>query len=118
MDKKMLKKLIAISYLGKTLDEKKVKAIADRLTRKQLKIYLRALKMQEKRTTTYISFASETVTAKQKEQFENLFPQKKAVFSIDPRLLLGIRITSDDLVYDLNLQNSLTQMQTYTEEAL
>jgi hypothetical protein len=106
MNKKLLKQLIIISYKNGELDNSVISQIVERLTRAQLKIYIRALKNAEKMQNVYIE-APFPIQKDTFDQFDDLFTDKKIVFKENPSLLVGTRITYNDDVFDLSLKNSL-----------
>ena len=118
MKKKLLKQLALASYTGNFLNEEKVQKIVNFLTRKELKEYIRELKTAEQRITVTIQTPSEHGEERYGQLFKPLFPEKKVKFRQDPSLLLGIRIINNDLVTDINFQNSLRQIQAYIEETV
>lgn len=112
-----LQKLVEISYNKAELDAKNVSEIATRLSRKDLKAYIRALKAQEKKRTVIVEVPSEEAK-KSLDEIQALFPEKKLQYQINPSILLGTRITDNDVVYELNLRDSLNNMVRYIEEQL
>lgn len=104
MNKKILKTIVAKSYKNDILDSNKVYAIADSLSRYELKQYIRSLKNYENKknviVTTSFSIDNHKV-------FEKLFLNKKIVYKVDPFLILGIKILNNDNVYEFNLKNTL-----------
>lgn len=109
MTKKQLKNLVLQSYTKESLDEKKVKSATGFLTRSQLKVYIRELKNYESKKTVSIKAAHLPTKASQ-ETFLKLFPGKQIVYTVDPTLLVGIQIINNDLVYNLNLKDTLDNL--------
>jgi hypothetical protein len=110
-----LQKLVEISYNKAELDAEKIFEIASYLSRKELKIYIRALKEQEKRQTVIVEIPSEEAK-KSLAEVQTLFPEKKLQYVANPSILLGARITDNDIVYEMNLRDSLNNMVRYIEE--
>lgn len=106
MTKKIIDQLVTLSYSGNFLDQEKVIEIVSHLKRKQLKLYLKALKNREKAISVTIILPS-LPTDKEQESFKKLFPNKKIVYNLDPNLLVGVKIVVNDDVYDLNLKHVL-----------
>lgn len=110
MNKKKLQTIVKNSYKNNILDSNKVYAIADFLTRAELKRYINALKNYENKknviVTTPFKMNNGTV-------FKKLFPNKKIVYKIDPSLMLGLKITNYDNVYEFNLKNTLDDIIFY-----
>ena len=94
------------SYKNGTLNPEIVLAIAEKLTRKELKVYIKAIKLAEKRRSVTIAFAS-NITNDEQKQLQSLFPGKKLIVTQDPTLLAGIRITNNDDIFEMNLKHEL-----------
>lgn len=121
MKKKDIQYLIAASYTKDQLDEKKVLKIAKQLQRKDLKLYIRGLKLSEKKHQVSVALPSASVYNTTKQIFFELFPGKTITVNEDKLLLLGARVVADDMVYDFSLKNALDDFlfqleQTYDEE--
>ena len=106
----MINKLIKYSASGNELNEKKVMDIAERLNRKQLKAYIDGLKRWRQKNTIIVESAAK-VSEKMKSEFESVFAGKKMVFSVRPDLIVGTRIVNNDMIYEMNLKNTLQDMQ-------
>lgn len=107
MNKKQIQLLVAESYTKGDLDEKKVTKIASILKRKDLKSYVRELKLAEKKKQVIIALPSAKVYNTTKKIFFDLFPGKTISVAEDKLLMLGARVTADDMVYDFSLQKKL-----------
>ncbi len=107
MTRKQILQLVCASYTKEKLDDKKVTKIASLLKRKDLKSYVRALKLQEKKSTVNIALPQAAVYNSSKRIFFDLFPGKSITVSEDKLLLLGGKIIADDMVYDFSLKNRL-----------
>lgn len=114
MTKKLLKQLINYSYKNNALIPKNVNSITGLLKRKDLKLYIRAIKIQEKKLSVFIDMPINNGDIKDK--FNRIFPNKKISYRKDPTLMLGARITSDDMLYELNLKNTLDKILEFIEE--
>lgn len=102
------------SYIDGQLDAKNVNKIADLLTKDELKLYIRALKNWEKQNQILIDVPfDEGISI---DEFEDLFPGKKIVINKDSSLLLGMRLTDNDDVYELSLKNALNKITEHIEE--
>lgn len=106
MDKKLLKELIVASITNGVLNEEIVLGISQKLKRKQLKEYLKALKKTIQELTIYVESPFE-LTNQQTETLEELFPSKKIKSSTNKSDLLGIKIQENDMIYDFTLRNRL-----------
>ncbi len=114
MSKKILYKLVAQSYSGNLLSEKKVNKIAAILSKSDLKKYINGLKISEKKKNVFISTPPNNQDLK---KFKTLFPNKRIVFEKDPSLILGIKIVDNDIVYEFTLRNSLDKIASYIEQS-
>lgn len=106
MKRKLLQKLVEKSYEGATLDAKTVLQIADRLSRKELKQYLSALKRYELRQRVVVTLAH-TPTVNIEKVFTELYPDKKITYQFDSSLGAGMRIQASDKEFELSLQQIL-----------
>lgn len=109
MKKKQLKKLVEYSYNKENLNETNTQAIANLLSRKDLKQYINALKAHENKSTVTISIPSEP-SAEIISLFKKTYKNKQVLFDIDPSLLLGVRIVENDMVYNGSLQKRLEDL--------
>lgn len=117
MDKKIVAKLVEVSYNNGRLDEARVNRIVKILNRKDLSVYLKALKRQENRLNVFIDH-SFNLSALDQEILIKLFPEKTVYFRKDPGLVWGIRILEDDKVYNLNMKSALEQMSIYLNKTI
>ncbi|GEM_PF-1484581 len=109
MPKKLIKDLVLASYTNGDLDSEKVEKIAKMLSRSMLKQYLKALKHRD----SYLSVAINSAFAigdMQKEELESMFPEKKITYNIDPRLVAGIKVTKDDIIFEMSIKGVLDEM--------
>lgn len=104
MDKRFIKQLIEASFTNNQLNPEKIEKIASLLQRKELKEYIRALKNAISQKTVYVD-AAQVPTEKSKKLFSSLFEDKNIVYTIDPSLLVGIKIKNNDVIYEMNLKN-------------
>ncbi|HEV2339382.1 MAG TPA: hypothetical protein VGT05_01285 [Patescibacteria group bacterium] len=105
MTHKDIRQLVSVSFSKNQLDEKKVARIAHLLSRKDLKKYIRGLKLAEKKHNVYVATAAKNVY--NTKELTVIFRNKQFVFTFDPSLLLGQRIVDDDMVYDVSLKSRL-----------
>jgi len=114
MNRQKLKQLVMQSYTDGELDAKKVNKIADLLTKTELKLYIRALKNWERQNQVFVDVPFDDVGLM--DDFIDLFPGKKMTVNTDPSLLLGMRVTDNDDVYELSLKNALNKITEHIEE--
>lgn len=115
MNKRILKELISESYTGDYLDPVKVMRIADILNRSELKEYIKAVKETESKMTVTLTVPA-GMDDLELEPFKDVFPDKKLFVEHDPSLILGVKVTNNDTVYEFNLRNTLEKMVQYLEE--
>lgn len=113
MTKKQIKELVLKSYIKNKLDKNRVDLVANKLNRKSLKEYIRALKKFESKNTIIISVPN-MPEQNEIKILSDLFTGKKIVYNIDPTLLVGIKLVKDDLIYDYNLKNTLENMAKFS----
>jgi hypothetical protein len=111
---KLLKQLISYSYNNNLLNPKNVNRIAGLLDRSDLKLYIRAIKIQERKLSVFIDTPANNMD--NKDKFNDIFPNKNISYRIDPTLMLGARITADDMILDINLNNTLDNIVKFVEE--
>lgn len=114
MSKKDIRKLAQVSY--ETLNEAKIMDIANRLSRKDLKEYIRQLKFIEKSNEVIVALPDIKSYNKSDKFFETAFAKKKIVYQEDPSLILGARITDNDMVYDINLKSRIDELTKTIEQ--
>lgn len=108
MSKKLVKKLVDYSYKDNKLSAENVESVAKLLDRCDLNLYIKALKRQERKLSVFIDVPINNISVKGK--FKEIFPNKKIVWNIDPLLMLGARITNDDMLFEMNLKNTLDKI--------
>ena len=114
MTKKLLSQLVAFSYEKNTLNSKNVNKIVSYLNRSDLKQYIKGLKMHEKKINVFIDVPTNDIN--DKDKFSKIFPNKKIVFGIDNSLMLGARILDNDMLYEINLKNTLNNIILHIEK--
>jgi F0F1-type ATP synthase delta subunit len=115
MTRKFLNKLVEASYIDESLDQQRVMAIAERVNRKELKAYIQAIKAREQSTTVIVDAPYE-LDKKQTDELLKFFPGKKLVSRKDNSLLLGLKITDNDTIYEMNLKDTLDNISDYLKE--
>lgn len=118
MTRKQIKNLVLNSYSKNNLNSLRVKKIADKLTREDLKRYLRALKEADKEKSVTIVMPEIMIKDKKgiESKFKNAFKNKKISFVTDPSLILGLKIINNDLIYELSLDNTFDKINDYLLE--
>ena len=115
MTKKQIKLLAGASYSKGDLIGKNVTRIADRLTREDLKRYLRTLKSIEKQKTVTVIVPGTKLNNKQyiEKKFKELFKEKNIAIQTDPSLIVGLKIINNDLIYELSLRDTFARIDDY-----
>ncbi len=114
MNRQTLKQLVIESNSYGELDAAKVNKIADLLTKKELKLYIKALKNWERQTKIFIDVPNDS--GLNVDDLNDLFPNKKMVVSIDPTLLLGMRLQDNDDVFEMSLKHTLDKITEHITE--
>lgn len=108
MTKRQIDKLVLESYTGEDLSAKKVEKLTEGISRKDLKMYIRALKNWERKTSVEILIPDEKYKKNLNlNLIKSLFPKKKIKYNIDSTLITGVKIINQDMTYDFNLKNTL-----------
>lgn len=108
MNKNIIK-LAQESINNGKIDQKRVDLISKRLTRTELKDYIKVLKNLTTKNKVYITLPTQP-SEKQKKEFSSLFNNKEIVYNIDASIFPGIRILQGDLQYEVSLRNSMQQL--------
>lgn len=114
MTRNALKQLVIASYSDGELDPKNVNKIADLLTRSELQLYIRALKNWEKQQQVIVDVPQETPGMK--AELQSVFPDKQIVLTVDPSLILGMKMHHNDDIYEMSLKNTLEKITEHIEE--
>ena len=121
MTKREIQTLIQASYKEGQLNEEKVEEISRLLKRRDLKSYIRGIKLEEKKKEVTVALPTASVYNKSKEVIFDLFPGKHVHINQDELLMLGAKITTGDMVYEYTLKQKLEDfldqlIETYDEE--
>lgn len=104
--------LAAQSYTEETLDEKTVEKIMSKLSRKELKQYISALKKIEKERTVIVALPMKEEKISE-IAFQGLFPNKKIVYNKDESLISGVRIIDNCTIYEFSIKNILASIYSH-----
>lgn len=110
--KNIMKQLVQESYTNDELDGKKVAMIGSKLRRSELKLYLKALRLEEQKKHVIIATASK-LSAQDEDKLRKHFPQKKVIFQVDSTLISGIRVLDNDVTYERNISQVFDDMALY-----
>ncbi|MGH7245348.1 MAG: F0F1 ATP synthase subunit delta [Candidatus Levyibacteriota bacterium] len=108
MTKNDIALLVQASYKNDVLDEKKVFVIAKNVSRRELKKYIRALKLSEQSRNVSLVIPDKNLYNTGKILVKKIFGKKNIVVTEDPKLLLGMVIQDGDMVYDVSLREKLS----------
>lgn len=117
MTKKQIQLLVAQSYNIQELEREAVETIAKTLKRADLKRYLKALKVQEKKNSVIVVLPKPPSIEDQKE-CQKMFPDRKIVYRLDPTLTLGVKIIKGDTLYEYSMKNTLNEIRKYISYSL
>lgn len=115
MTRQVQKNLISSSYKNGVLDQKMVTRIAGLLNRRDLKLYIRGLKNQEKKLTIVVESPVE-LSKKTQDEISRGFSGKKVISRLSPDLIMGMRLHDGDNIYRLNVHDRLEDLKTYIGE--
>ncbi len=113
MKNSLIKKLAQISFNKNKLNPQKVAAIAEKLTRGELKEYIKQLKLIVAKKNVVVELSYDDPNSK--KSFQRMFPDNNVIIKENPELILGLRITKDYTVYKFNLKDKLTEMMSFIE---
>lgn len=115
MTKKQIHKLAELSYSEQQLDIEKVDVVVKKLSHEDLREYIKEIKYieQERSVVVTIPYSADDTT---KNTFSVLFPDKKIVYNIDPKILPGIRIQMNDLLYEMSLTERIEKLVSHIHE--
>lgn len=112
MKTKDIKKLALASYTKNKLDENKVLRITKYLEKSDLREYVNALKLIEKKNTVKITISSKPDSLIQ-NSLKEIFKHKKIIITQNEELIAGIKIEDFDNVYEFNLSNTFKNIVNY-----
>lgn len=110
-----IKQLVLASYTSGQIDVEKINRIVNFLNRQELKQYIKGLKYTEQKSTVIVDVPIPK-EQEYKSEFQSIFPDKKIVMHLDPTLILGMRVTDNDIVYEMNLKDRLVSLEASIEE--
>lgn len=112
MTNKQIKKLSQACYSHGSLNKKVVEMVSKKLSRRDLKRYIAALKRCEKKRTVTVSLPFLPETSEQKN-IASSFPHKHVRFVNKPSLILGANIAQGDDLLEFSLTKSLDDIATF-----
>ncbi len=115
MSTRDIKKLASFSFTKGELDESKVEKIAKKLSKSDLREYIKALKLINDKNTVKV-WSSTKLDRNAQESIKKMFKGKKIQLLEDKELIAGVRIEDYDNIYELNLKDSLNSMVDYVKE--
>ena len=116
MKKKQIARLVKASYSSNNiLDEKNTLKIASLLSKKDLRVYIKQIKNSEQKKTVKITLPVSYRNTIDKK-FSLVFKNKMIQYDFDKSLLLGAKITDNDVVYDISLKGILENIASFVAE--
>jgi hypothetical protein len=113
MTKKEIKQLVFASYTKNNLDMKKINKIIKLFTKKDFKSYIKFLKAFEKTKNLIVEIPSIAGKEEILKYVKKLYPEKNIVLKENKKLLAGIKIIDNDIVYEENLKNKLENIVSF-----
>ncbi len=108
MTRKQLQILVEQSYTGHSLDGAKVEQLTSKLSHKDLRGYIRLLKKREQEQQVHVALPVASVYNQNVNKvLLEVFPDKEILIEEDALLLLGAKITANDMVYEMSLRSRL-----------
>lgn len=101
--------LVVKSYKGESLDPAIVELIANKLSRRELKQYIKLLKRSEHKKEVIVT-VPKSMTSEERDMIQKLFTGKRIVYTVDPTMISGIRIVDNDVEYELSLDQILEDL--------
>jgi F0F1-type ATP synthase delta subunit len=105
MTDKTLKNLVKLSYNNDQLDQESIEQISQRLSRFDLKRFIRLLKDEEKKKEIFVTSAK-ALTTTDVEKIKKLFPEKRVVTAVDSSMINGVKIIENDEEYKIDLNGT------------
>lgn len=105
--RKKINGLVLNSYNDNQLDPEIVDLIANRLSREELKQYIKLLKHYEHKKHVIVT-VPQYLSNEQQIIIQKLFMDKEILYTIDPTIVSGIKIVDNDMEYELSI-NQLFQ---------
>lgn len=100
--KNTIQGLIVKSYKQDKLDPAVVDLIANKLSRRELKQYIRLLKQEENKKQVIVT-VPKSLTSEERDMIQKLFTGKKIIYAIDPSMISGIKVVDNDVEYEISL---------------
>lgn len=110
MIRKEIKKLVLASYTNNKLDKKRVDKIVKHLTRSELKNYIKYLKLNEKSKNIVVEVSSLSNKEQIMKNIKKNYPDKNISVIENRKIIAGIKITNNDIIYEANLKNRLENL--------
>lgn len=102
-----IKKLAKASYTKGALDNKKVLVIANNLSKKELREYIKALRLVEDKKRVTITVSDKKMATQMIGKVKNMFKGKNIEVKEDKSLIAGARILDFDTIYEYDLKSRI-----------
>ena len=116
MNSKLIKKLAQECFINGVLDEKRVLRIVKYLNKKDLRVFIKNLKLIDDKNTVTVFVSDKKFDKLLKKHVGQIFKGKKIEIKEDNELIAGIRIKDFDNIYELNLKNTITNIVNFINE--
>ncbi|PIR80360.1 MAG: hypothetical protein COU25_00480 [Candidatus Levybacteria bacterium CG10_big_fil_rev_8_21_14_0_10_35_13] len=110
MNTKLIKKLAGHCFKNGIMDEAKVQKTAKYLNKKQLKEFIKFLRLIDKKNTVTIFVSDKKMEELIDKKIKDSFRNKKIIVKEDKDLIAGIRIEDYDNIYEYSLESSINNM--------
>ncbi|OGH02464.1 MAG: hypothetical protein A2798_02290 [Candidatus Levybacteria bacterium RIFCSPHIGHO2_01_FULL_37_17] len=110
---KNIKQLALASYTDNKLDNKKILRIVNKLSRKEIKFYLKKIKLLESKNTIMVTLVDRNTDKKIINDIRKIFKNKNVVINEDKALLAGIRILDFDNLYEYDLKSKIENISKF-----
>lgn len=110
---KQITKIALASYKNDILDESRVSRIIKKLNRKELRKYLKTLRVIEDKKTVIITVADKDISKNLIKKMKILFKGKKILVNEDKTIIAGIKITDFDTVYEFDLKSRIEKYSNF-----
>lgn len=108
MTNQKIKQLALDSFVKNSLDGKKVNRFSAKMKRKELREYIRAIKLIDLRNKVIIIVPSLNKFRKTDLlQISKIFRGKRIEYKEDPDLLVGVKVIDNDQILNFNLKDRL-----------
>lgn len=117
MNKNILKKLAKSSIVNGKIEKNIVSFVINKLSKKDIKIYLFHLRNDLKKRQIYVTISS-IPSGNVKKDISEIFKNREIIYSIDDKLGAGMEIKYDDNYISISVKKMIEQAISKIEERL